>query len=104
MIHRKYLNFSTAVFLLIGSFSWAQFIEVNAELDLRRISEGDRQLFTTLAEDIENYFLNTQFSATTNDLEIIVDIRLVLESVSQSGSQTTVNAQAIFSNKMDQYF
>ncbi len=104
MIHHKYLNFSTAIFLLIGSFSWAQFIEVNAELDLRRISEGDRQLFITLAEDIENYFLNTQFSATTNDLEIIVDIRLVLESVSQGGSQTTINAQAIFSNKMDQYF
>ena len=104
MIHHKYLNFSTAIFLLIGSFSWAQFIGVNAELDLRRISERDRQLFTTLAEDIENYFLNTQFSATTNDLEIIVDIRLVLESVSQGGSQTTINAQAIFSNKMDQYF
>ena len=104
MIQHKYLNFSTAIFLLIGSFSWAQFIEVNAELDLRRLSEGDRQLFTTLAEDIENYFLNTQFSATTNDLEMIVDIRLVLESVSQGGSQTTINAQAIFSNKMDQYF
>ena len=104
MIHHKYLNFSTAIFLLIGSFNWAQFIEVNAELDLRRIGEGDRQLFITLAEDIENYFLNTQFPATTNDLEMIVDIRLVLESVSQGGSQTTINAQAIFSNKMDQYF
>ena len=114
MIHHKYLNFSTAIFLLIGSFSWAQFIEVNAELDLRRISEGNRQLFTTLAEDIENYFLNTQFSATTDDLEMIVDIRLVLESVSQGGSQTTINAQAIFANKhvqpegnlktLDQYF
>ena len=114
MIHHKYLNFSTAIFLFIGSFSWAQFIEVNAELDLRRISEGDRQLFITLAEDIENYFLNTQFSATTNDLEMIVDIRLVLESISQGGSQTTINAQAIFVNKqvqpdgnlktLDQYF
>ena len=114
MIHHKYLNFSTAIFLLIGSFSWAQFIEVNAELDLRRISEGNRQLFITLAEDIENYFLNTQFSATTNDLEMIVDIRLVLESVSQGGSQPTINAQAIFVNKqvqpdgslktLDQYF
>ena len=104
MIHHKYLNFSTAIFLLIGSFSWAQFIEVNTELDLRRLSEGDRQLFTTLAEDIENYLLSTPFSATTNDLEMIVDIRLVLESVSQGGSQTTINAQAIFSNKLDQYF
>jgi len=114
MIYHKYLNFSTAIFLLIGSFSWAQFIEVNTELDLRRISEGDRQLFITLAEDIENYFLSTQFSAITNNLDMIIDIRLVLESVSQGGSQTTINAQAIFSNKqvqtdgnlktLDQYF
>ena len=114
MVQNKYLHYSVAFFLLIGSFSWSQFIEVNAELDLRRLSEGDRQLFTTLAEDIENYLLNTQFSATTNDLEMIVDIRLVLESVSQGGSQTTINAQAIFVNKqvqpdgnlktMDQYF
>ena len=104
MVQNKYLHYSVAFFLLIGSFIWSQFIEVNAELDLRRISEGDRQLFITLAEDIENYLLSTPFSATTNDLEMIVDIRLVLESVSQGGSQTTINAQAIFSNKLDQYF
>ena len=104
MVQNKYLHYSIAFFLLIGSFSWAQFIEVNAELDLRRLSEGDRQLFTTLAEDIENYFLNTQFSADDNDLEVVIDIRLVLESVSLGGSQTSINAQAIFSNKLDQYF
>ena len=104
MVQNKYLHYSVAFFLLIGSFSWSQFIEVNAELDLRRLSQGDRQLFTTLAEDIENYLLNTQFSADANDLEMVIDIRLVLESVSQGGSQTSINAQAIFSNKLDQYF
>jgi hypothetical protein len=104
MVQNKYLHYSVAFFLLIGSFSWSQFIEVNAELDLRRLSEGDRQLFTTLAEDIENYLLNTQFSADANDLEVVIDIRLVLESVSRGGSQTRINAQAIFSNKLDQYF
>jgi hypothetical protein len=104
MICQKYLNFSNVLILLVGSFSWAQFIEINAELDLRRLSEGERQLFTTLADDIENYLLNTQFSAITNDLGMAIDIRLVLESVSQGGSQTTINAQAIFSNKLDQYF
>ena len=104
MVQNKYLHYSVAFFLLIGSFSWSQFIEVNAELDLRRLSEGDRQLFTTLAEDIENYLLNTQFSADANDLEVVIDIRLVLESVSRGGSQTSINAQAIFSNKLDQYF
>jgi len=104
MVQNKYLHYSVAFFLLIGSFSWSQFIEVNAELDLRRLSEGDRQLFTTLAEDIENYLLNTQFSVDDNDLEVVIDIRLVLESVSRGGSQTSINAQAIFSNKLDQYF
>ena len=104
MVQNKYLHYSVAFFLLIGSFIWSQFIEVNAELDLRRLSEGDRQLFTTLAEDIENYLLNTQFSADANDLEVVIDIRLVLESVSRGGNQTSINAQAIFSNKLDQYF
>ena len=104
MIQYKYLHYSVAFFLLIGSFSWSQFIEVTAELDLRRLSEGDRILFTTLAEDIENYLLNTQFSADANDLELVIDIRLVLESVSRGGRGTSINAQAIFSNKLDQYF
>ena len=104
MVQNKYLHYSVAFFLLIGSFIWSQFIEVNAEVDLRRLSEGDRQLFTTLAEDIENYLLNTQFSADAIDLEVVIDIRLVLESVSRGGSQTSINAQAIFSNKLDQYF
>ena len=53
-------------------------------------------------------------AADVSDLEIIIDIRLVLESVSLGGSQTTINAQAILVNKevqpdgsmktMDQYF
>ena len=104
MIQNKYFNFSTVIFLLTGSFAWSQFVEINAELDMRRLSEGDRQLFDTMADDIENYYLNTQFSADVSDLEMVVDIRLVLESVSRGGSQTTINAQAIFSNKLDQYF
>ena len=104
MIQNKYFNFSTVIFLLTGSFAWSQFVEVNTELDMRRLSEGDRQLFDTMIDDIENYYLNTQFSADVSDLEMVIDIRLVLESVSRGGSQTTINAQAIFSNKLDQYF
>ena len=104
MIQNKYFNFSTVIFLFIGPFAWSQFVEVNAELDMRRLSEGDRQLFDTMTEDIENYYISTQFSADLSDLEMVIDIRLVLESVARGGSQTTINAQAIFSNKLDQYF
>jgi len=104
MTHNKYLNLRFTIFLLIGSICFAQFIDVNAELDLRRLSEGDRSIFSTLAEDMENYLLSTQFSSEVNDLEMFIEIRLVLESVSRSGSQTTINGQAIFSNTLDQYF
>ena len=104
MIQSKYFNFGIGLFLLMETFAWPQFIEVNADLDMRRLSEGDRQLFASMSEDIENYYINTQFSADVSDLEMIIDIHLVIESISQGGNQTTINAQAIFSNKMDQYF
>ena len=114
MFQGKYFKSYAAFFLLIGSLAWSQFIEVNADLDMRRLSEGDRQIFISLAEDIENYYLNTQFSSVVSDLGMVIDIRLVLESVSRGGSQTTINAQAIFVNKevqpdgsmktMDQYY
>ena len=114
MFLSKFFNLSATFFLLMGSFAWPQFAEVNAELDMRRLSEGDRQIFISFAENIENYYLNTQFSADVSDLGMIIDIRLVLESISQGGSQTTINAQAIFVNMevqpdgsmktMDQYF
>ena len=114
MFLSKFFNLSATFFLLMGSFAWPQFAEVNAKLDMRRLSEGDRQIFISFTEDIENYYLNTQFSADVSDLGMIIDIRLVLESVSHGGSQTTINAQAILVNKeiqpdgsiktIDQYF
>ena len=45
MIQDKYFNLSTVIFLLTGSFAWSQFVEVNTELDMRRLSEGDRKYF-----------------------------------------------------------
>ena len=100
----KYLYLALTVCILIETGLWSQFVEVNAELDMRRLSEGDRQLFETLTEDIENYYLNTPFAADLDDLDMTIDLRLVLESVSRGGNQITINAQAIFSNKLDQYF
>ena len=100
----KYLYLALTACILIETGLWSQFIEVSVKLDMRRLGEGDRQLFETLTEDIENYYLNTPFSADLDDLDMIIDLRLVLESVSHGGNQITINAQAIFSNKLDQYF
>ena len=100
----KNLYFGLTIILLIGTSLWSQFVEVNAVLDMRRLGEGDRQLFETLTEDIEYYLLNTQFAADIGDLSISIDCRIIFETVSHRGSQNTINAQAIFSNKLDQYF
>mgnify|MGYP000969972411 FL=1 len=100
----KYLYLALTACILMETGLWSQFVEVNAELDMRRLSEGDRQLFETLTKDIENYYLNTPFAADLDDLDMTIDLRLVLESVSRGGNQITINAQAIVSNKLDQYF
>ena len=105
--HMMNKNFLPIFFILgisIWSIGWGQFVEVNVDLDMRRLSEGDRQLFNSMAVDMKHYYLNTQFSQDVSDLKMIIDIHLVLESVSQGGSQTTINAQAIFTNNEDQYF
>ena len=104
MLHEKYLRLFLILQLAFWSVGWGQFIEVNVDLDMRRLSEGNRQLLSSLEEDMELYFLNTQFSPEVSDLKVSMDFHLILESVSQGGSQTTINAQAIITNKQDQYF
>ena len=104
MVRGKYICLFFIGLMTLGSIGWSQFVEINVDLDMRRISEGDRQLLNTLREDIEQYYLNTQFSPDVIDLGLAIDIHLVLESVTHGGNQTTINAQAIFTNKLDQYF
>ena len=104
MVQGKYFHIFLILLIVLGSKGWSQFTEVNVDLDIRRISEADRHLFESIEEDIKQYYLNTQFSPDVSDLEMTIDIRLILESVLRSGNQTTLNAQAILTNRMDQYF
>ena len=104
MVRGKYISLFFIGLMTLGSIGWSQFVEINVDLDMRRISEGDRQLLNTLREDIEQYYLYTQFSPEVIDLGMVINIHLVLESVTHGGNQTTINAQAIFTNKLDQYF
>jgi len=86
------------------SIVFTQFIDIKAELDLRRINESDRIIFNNFSNDIENYFSNTQFGSDLDDLELVIHCRLILESISRTNSQNIVNAMAIFNNNSDQYF
>ena len=104
MHYKQFKKYIVFILLMSASILFSQFIEVEVDVDLRRLSEGDRQLLHSLENDIKEYFLNTEFFSDASDLELIINFRLVLESVLTSGSQTTINAQAITTNKLDQYF
>ena len=114
MVNKKYFPLFLIWLITVWSICWGQFVMVNVDLDMRRLSEQDRQLFKNMTKDMKQYFLNTQFSPDVADLNIIIDFHLVFESISVRGSQTTINAQAILVNKevqpdgsmktMDQYF
>ena len=78
MINNKYFPIFLIWLISFGTIGWGQFVEVNLSLDMRRLSEGDRQLFNTMKADIKQYFLNTQFSQDGADLELIIDIHLHL--------------------------
>ena len=83
------------------SIVFTQFINVKAELDLRRINESDRIIFNNFSNDIENYFSNTQFGSDLDDLELVIHCRLILESISRTNSQNIINAMAIFNNNSE---
>tara|TARA_B100000686_G_scaffold294498_1_gene324746 strand:+ start:486 stop:1337 length:852 start_codon:yes stop_codon:yes gene_type:complete len=104
MVVKKFNIHNLLLFVSIISIGFSQFLEANVEIDMRRLSESERQLLYTLDKDLSEYFINNQFSSDASDFEMIIDFRLVLESISTSGSQTTINAQAILTNKLDQNF
>ena len=60
----KSLYLKLGIYLLVCSKLFSQFIEVNAELDLRRLSEGDRIIFENLSNDIKNYFIKLLIQPT----------------------------------------
>jgi len=104
MVLKKFNIHNLLLLVSIISIGFSQFLEANVEIDMRRLSESERQLLYTLENDLSEYFINNQFSSDASDFEMIIDFRLVLESISTSSNQTTINAQAILTNKLDQNF
>mgnify|MGYP001239564023 CR=1 FL=1 len=103
----KKIKFKLIVFIvqiLFISYPLAQFNDVNVKLDLRRINDGDRHLFDSFSQNIEKYYVNTQFSPEVDDFELEIEIHFVIENIMNANGETLISAQAIFTNKSDQYF
>ncbi len=104
MNRTKYIYYKLIFYLVIGCTAWTQFIEVNVEIDIRRLNDSEKQLFDNFSEEVKNYYLNTQFGTDISDLNIELFSRFIIESITYGGNQPSINAQAIISNNSDQYF
>lgn len=103
----KFYNiFKTALlFILIINYSFTQFTKVNVDVDTRLLRGGTEDIHTNaLREEIESYYMVSIFAPEATDLDLAVDIRLVIESVTDGNNRKVINGQALFSNYSDQKY
>jgi len=100
------MNKLKKVLPIIGLFSFllSQFSFVEVEMDLTQIRESDKQFLKSLPEDIKSYYENVVFNSDSEDLELEVYIKLILESIPRTGNERTVMAQILFTNHIDQSY
>ncbi len=94
----------TAVIMLF-SLSFSQFVDVNVKLDIRQLrGERERQFMQSFEERIKSYYLTTEFAPDAMDIEMVLDIHFVVESVSIRGNEANVSAQVLATNGLDQQY
>ncbi|MFQ6609768.1 MAG: DUF4835 family protein [Fidelibacterota bacterium] len=96
---------NTFLLLLWLSFVLCQFSEATVSMDTRMLrGNTEDALVKFLSEQIESYFETTIFSPEVQDLGLSVDIQIIIEGITISGSNKIVSGQALFSNMIDQQY
>ena len=90
--------------LLIFNISFTQFESVKSDSDLRRLKKNKYYVLESFDKNVEEYFINNQFSKEYSDVGIILEIKWIVESISSSQNENIINAQAVLTNNSDQYF
>ncbi len=88
---------------LFISIAFSQFSKIDINVDYSNINENEMFIFENFEEEIKNYFLNNYFFDENDDLELILDINMIIESVNTKGGEKVVTAQIMFSNQKDIY-
>jgi len=93
------------VAMAVVSFSAAQFIEVEVTVDDTSLRGDSGQYLTdSLVEQIKSYLLNTQFAPEESDIEMVINIRIIIESIIDQGNDKVIKTQAVITNNLDQQF
>ena len=66
---------------LFISIAFSQFSKIDINVDYSNINENEMFIFENFEEEIKNYFLNNYFFDENDDLELILDINMIIESI-----------------------
>ena len=96
---------SFIITIIYTNILFGQFLSVNVTLDDRLLRSDEKHELINLKNDITNFFVNTIWDDRFNDLDIKLYVQIIFEGVTQKGSETIYNCQALFSNGQDlRYF
>ncbi|NOZ08998.1 MAG: DUF4835 family protein [FCB group bacterium] len=101
------MSHKSLLFLMI-SFSGlllSQFTEVEVTVDETRMrGESEHYLTNSLEEQMQTYLLNTRFAPDAEDIEMVINVRVVVESITDHGNAKVIKVQAVITNNLDQQF
>ncbi|MAJ45509.1 MAG: hypothetical protein CMF96_12310 [Candidatus Marinimicrobia bacterium] len=86
------------------SFIFTQFSLVEVDMDLTQIRDSDKQFLKSLPEDIKSYYENVVYNSDSEDLELEIYIKLILENVPRTGNERLITTQLILTNHIDQSY
>ena len=96
---------SFIITIIYTNILFGQFLSVDVTLDDRLLRSDEKHELINLKNDITNFFVNTTWDDRYNDLDIKLYVQIIFEGVTQKGSETIYNCQALFSNGQDlRYF
>ncbi len=101
-------TFSKYALLLIVSFSsslFAQFVVAKVTIDDTRMrGDSEHYLTDSLEKQMQNYLLETRFAPEADDIEMVINIRVIVESIVDQGNAKVIKVQAVITNYLDQQF
>lgn len=90
--------------LICVSFLFGQFKTVNVEFDDRLLKNDEKNQLFFLKSNIKNFFEISSWNNDFSDLDLLIDVQIIFEGSSISGSDQTFGVQSLYTNNNDIHF
>ena len=90
----NFLKINLTLYFLFSTL-FCQFGVVDVEIDLTQIRESEKLFIKLLPDDIKSYLENVVYSTESEDLELEILIKIILEHVPRNGNERLISAQIL---------